>query len=271
MASKDGPILQPTPRRTFEFTPADPSSPEASSPERSPNPSMLDIPADSSKDGPPSRNRSIMNLTSSTLFGIYAPTGYNTQTDEPSTPWGTGAQTPLRQSIDGRFPNFSFAGSFGNARPQPVRRPSQKRAKQEISVVLVVFRSILLFLFGIAYGLLITHLHDNQRIPSVRVDGINRQHWGYLFFWGAAGLTLGSLLPYVDFLWEGDSDDASSDSGNEDETGTETVEEAEQRAVREEQNRESLGADWNPVVRSIGAFVGIAFAIVSFQVSEVTD
>ncbi len=49
-----------------------------------------------------SRAASLLNLTSSTLFGIYAPTvsprdRFGDDRDDTPTPWGTGAMTPVKQ------------------------------------------------------------------------------------------------------------------------------------------------------------------------------
>lgn len=86
-------------------------------------------------------------------------------------------------------------------------------------------------------------------------------------FWGVAGVGLGSLLPWVDILWE-------DTLGTEDGFGRyQTSKEGARlrgRSTDEDEGPPSrigsgMGADWNPVVRSIGAFVGIAFAIVSLR------
>jgi hypothetical protein len=109
------------------------------------------------------------------------------------------------------------------------------------------------------YGLLVRHLHDDRQLAPFQVEGIikPRNEWRYLVFWGISGVALGSLLPWVDGLWEenfenGGKFDAerrersSSPDAEEDELDTSGL----------------FGADWTPVIRSVGAFVGIAFAIV---------
>src|SRR5271155_3379447 len=104
-------ILRPIPRRTFELTPASTES----SILPSPNPERTSTELLDDRDEPghtPSKTRSILNLTSSTLLGIYSPTGYGGPREDSSTPWGTGAQTPsLRSSIDAgrlRRPSLSY-------------------------------------------------------------------------------------------------------------------------------------------------------------------
>lgn len=99
----------------------------------------------------------------------------------------------------------------------------------------------------------------------MKVEGFDRSSWRYLIFWGIAGVGLGSLLPWVDILWDetlgqnAGSDMKSSTQGLSRSGGTDSDDD-DQPASR---SGSGLAADWNPVVRSIGAFVGIAFAIVS--------
>jgi len=109
-------------------------------------------------------------------------------------------------------------------------------------------RGITLFGLGMLYGLLVRHLHDERQFAPFQVEGMikPRNDWRYLVLWGVAGVALGSLLPWVDTFWESDGQ------------GT---------LVKEETKVENVGgfaADWTPVVRSVGAFVGIAFAIVCY-------
>src|SRR5438045_1183438 len=93
-------ILRPIPRRTFEVTPAstESSAPPTPSHDMTLNPNLLDARLRGNDDAAFKRSRSIMNLTSSTLFGIYAPTACGGEREEPSTPWGTGAETPNRRT-----------------------------------------------------------------------------------------------------------------------------------------------------------------------------
>ena len=120
----------------------------------------------------------------------------------------------------------------------------------------ISMRTVLLFLFGMAYGILISHLHDRQELAPVQVSGIPRQSWVYLIGWGGVAVVLGGLTPWVDYYWEDvlgiEKDVFPSDSKKD--TGEDEKEEAGAA-------RSGLGADWNPVVRSIGAFIGIAFAL----------
>ncbi|KAI4286277.1 MAG: hypothetical protein L6R38_000043 [Xanthoria sp. 2 TBL-2021] len=255
--SEHSSLFRPTPRGQFELTP---SSTEPPTPRTPSQESRGAGEPDSDPNGInfSDRTRSILNLTSSTLFGIYAPSG--SPKDGSSTPWGTGSETPaLKPLVDDNKP--PIIGAYD--KPHLHRRPSHPHVTMRNYYIPFVSRTILLFLFGVAYGTIVTHLHDNQNIAPVKVEGIDRHTWRYLAFWGVAGVLLGRLLPWIDIVWErtlGDKDDgvepcaapedARSLEGSDDESG------------RLNRRFESLlGADWTPAIRSIGAFVGIAFAI----------
>ena len=257
MASDQPSILRPIPRRNFEITPASPVSSSPPSPLPESSPQHLD--PRSSTDAPPSRTRSILNLTSSTLFGIYSPTGYGDR-EEPSTPWGTGAQTPIRQGSGERLVSLEYD------KPRSQRRSSSQHRPHNLGFtnffLPLALRSLLLFAFGIAYGIIITHLHDDQRLAPVKVEGINRHDWRYLVFWGVAGVGLGSLLPWVDLLWEEKLGQDAPQAPSKRPNRTRDMDDGSPRPVMPARAGSGLGADWNPVVRSVGAFVGIAFAIV---------
>jgi hypothetical protein len=115
--------------------------------------------------------------------------------------------------------------------------------------IFIVGKLLSLFAFGAVYGVIVSHLHDTRELSAVQVGGVDRESWTYLAGWGLAGLVLGSLLPYVDLV-----------SGSD----------QERREVQDDksakENEPTLGEQWNEVVRSVGAFVGIAFAIVSYLV-----
>ena len=257
------PLLHPEPRRTFQLPP---TSTESSAP---PTPSLdssdyfrQEPEADGEK--PANRTRSILDLTSSTLYGIHSPYGSENARGEASTPWGAGAQTPsLRTSTDDLKP--PIIGAY--ERPRPTLQRSQSSHHHPHPhlyrdyVGPLTLRTILLFFFGVAYGLVITQLHDTQQVAPVKVEGIEGYSWRYLMSWGVAGILLGSLLPWVDVLWD------EALGKHEDPIVPKKPPEASRPSTEEDERPASsfgsgLGTDWNPVVRSIGAFVGIAFAIV---------
>ena len=255
-SSDDEVILKAKPKRPFSLSsppPSAPSTPPLQSPALPPH---LQTP-ENSMDGSstPSRNRSFLNLTSSTLFGIYQPTGFSTEREEPTTPWGTGAETPADSrdgSLDLRRSNFGDnVWQNGKRTPQRARRRSlvsqpqvQHRPRRTFTNYLLplIGRVAALFGMGVLYALLITHLHDRQAIAPVKVD-FNRASWTYLICWGTAAAFLGEALPLVDAFWNDDGDDDERQAKKKSGTDGDRV------------------GGWIDVVRSIGAFVGIAFAI----------
>ncbi|KAF2003414.1 hypothetical protein P154DRAFT_86091 [Amniculicola lignicola CBS 123094] len=223
------------------------------------------------------KNKSFLNMTSSTLFGIYDDEDSSTaeEKSEVQTPWGTGAETPGRQSsvdsgmamgahgngnanANGRgsldaglkMKDMARRGTVDGKETLERRRPSIKQTKKEKKQgmwkgVTIAGKLAALFLFGAVYGLIVSMLHQTKELAAVRVGGgVDRESWAYFASWGIAGVSLGSLLPYVDLLWAGEKQ-------NERVHGTEEEKEPES----------SLGEQWNEVVRSVGAFIGIAFAI----------
>ena len=268
MPEEGPPLLQPIPRRPYDLTPTSTNS----STYTPTSPSLSRRPSDSSRDEPETfaekatRTRSILNLTSSTLFGIYTPAGSGLETrSDPPTPYGTGSQTPGKGSIDDSRPPV-----IGPYVPAPARKtdlhPHPHETGHAGKLLLLGERVVLLFCFGMAYGVIITHLRDTQQVTPVRFDlrGIRHNTWGYLAMWGGIGVVLGALLPFLDILWEellGNSKDVfpSNDSSDRPSVPPGGGSEVERQIKG---FGSGMGADWNPVVRSIGAFIGIAFAIV---------
>ncbi|KAH0543497.1 hypothetical protein FGG08_002165 [Glutinoglossum americanum] len=252
MDSQDPPIVRPIPRRTFELTPASTESSSSPTPNPDVNPYFLD--PRPNNEATPSRSRSILNLTASTLWGIYSsPSGHFGDREEPSTPCGIGAETGSPRQ------------SWEDARPISRERIPQRMPPYHGNhlgfknfVLPLVFRTILLFVFGIAYGIIVTHLHDNRHVAPVRVEGFERSGLSYLAFWGIAGVVLGSLLPWVDFIWE---DKLAWEEPIDTKEKENNIVDNRDAGERPGENGNGLSADWNPAVRSVGAFVGIAFAI----------
>lgn len=253
------PLLRPMPRRAFDMTPVSGNStnPPTPSPNEGDDP-VAEESKTASMESLSSRTRSVLNLTSSTLFGIYAPS------EESSTPWGNGAQTPSwRPIVDDKVP--PLLGAYTQSAMS--KSHPQQRSASWGSFRSLARRTTLLFVLGVAYGVIIIHLHDNRQLAPVKVGGIERYSERYLITWGIAGVFLGTLLPWVDTYWEGGKGDyefelpaeaekdrprSLSTSGMGEETSSSP-------------SRNDSRADWTPVIRSIGAFIGIAFAIVSLR------
>ncbi|QDS72720.1 hypothetical protein FKW77_003670 [Venturia effusa] len=229
----DIPLLRPHPRRPYTDTtntdtPFQPSTPHLGG--------ELGEASDAQDDF--LRTRSIVNLTSSTLFGIYSPAAFTDASLSP-TPWGTGAETPTRSENTDALSSYN-EGLLGSEIEARLQEKSNGRTDHQahyppdssvVSFLRTVLRIAILFGFGLAYGGLVTHLHDNRNVAPVRVEGLNRASWHYFLFWGISGVGIGSLLPWID---GGEQKPASGITNGQ----------------------------WNEAVRSIGAFAGVAFAIV---------
>jgi len=197
-----------------------------------------------------------MNLTSSTLFGIYAPTSLNDSTSTPQTPWGTGAETPaIQESVERMglqngpqirgLPNGDELAQRLNARANQTngRSNSQKRkmATPRPSTLKQILRNSVLFFFGIVYGGIISHLHSNRsiapvQIPKNEIYELDGQSVIYLAIWGMAGIAMGNLLPWIDKRSAKPGQEASP----------------------------KITVGWNDAIRGVGSFVGVAFAIVCY-------
>lgn len=195
---------------------------------------------------PPSRTRSVLNLTSSTLFGIYSPTGHDTS-QEANTPWGTGAQTPSqRQSVDDYRPpitNLSWNGNTLKGQSIQIHRPRRTGFKGYYAPLFL--RNVLLFAFGVAYGTIITQLQKTQPLSSVKI--MNQHRWYFFVAWGCSGILLGNTLPWVDSFLRS--------------PGTSHVSRPNRSLSDPTRKDQDAATEWSQAIRGIGAFVGIAFAV----------
>ncbi|KAL2020357.1 hypothetical protein VTK56DRAFT_8486 [Thermocarpiscus australiensis] len=167
--------------------------------------------------------------------------------------------------------------------------PATPRASRSSVALALVLRAALLFALGVGYGVLVTrlpsHHHSYPRGQKLGLDGDGWSEWRYLTFWGGAGVVLGGLLPWFDRVWEetvaargrkrdrnrnrnrvrngrgvggGPAAGNGNGSGNAD-AGT-AVDGADKTTTTADA-APSVAVDWALVVRGIGAFVGIVFAI----------
>lgn len=271
----------------------------------------------SASSSTPHHVRSFLNLTSSTLFGIYAPTASSGAPGDPSeavTPWGTGAETPAMRGNECSPPLRGGEWTLRGSREWGIQPAPPSRAPTMLQVpstgknhaggrgqnggwvadgLRAAGRITVLFAFGVAYGSLISRLHDQRHIVPVRVEGIQRDGWRYTFFWGVAGVALGSLLPWVDAAlhsrFSGPSPLRASDTAKPTSFTTSPGITGSTSAARDASSVSSSSSktprsptllqrqsstlhpappppsppptEWLHVVRSVGAFVGIAFAI----------
>lgn len=285
MSDYQPPLLRPRPRRTFDLPPSSepsepstPAEPVAQTPDLTLHPSQFLSPknaAASSESGSVSVSRtgSIMNLTSPTLYGIYSPTAFEGQRDE-SSPWGTepqssgsvsAATTTTRAAAAavaaGDADSRSESQSQGDASSRRRRRAAtvtsattaatRSRLSHGVlrGVILpLVLRGTLLFGFGVVYGVITQHVHENHWITPVKLENLDPYYsWEYLGFWGLAGVLLGSVLPWLDSFYDFDA----------------ILTESQNTAKGDSSVNEDRTLSWTAAVRSVGAFVGIAFAMVS--------
>ncbi|KAL2808109.1 insulin-induced protein-domain-containing protein [Aspergillus granulosus] len=231
--SDETPILRPRPQRMFNLndssgssTPAEPANPGTLTP-REPGSAAI------------SRNGSIMNLTSPTLYGIYSPTAFESIRDDHS-PWGTESE------IQPRNPNsVKVQPTTGRTDSAAVLRTRSRLSHGLFRGVILpqALRSTLLFAFGVVYGIITIHLHENHWITPVKLEYTHFYgSWQYLGLWGVTGIAIGNVLPWLDSFVDGASRTENKRSSND-------------------QNSSELALSWPAVVRSVGAFVGIAFAM----------
>lgn len=229
---------------------------------------------------PGQRTRSILNLTSSTLFGIYDATHDEPLATATTTPRGSRAQTPARidSVVDISAQGTHYKVEAMQERPSAratndFRYPTRLRASPTARLATVVLRSTVLAGIGIAYGLVIEQLHDARAFAPVEVR-LDRANWTYLAFWATVAIVLGHALPSVDRALRSDyaGDHVAVLDG---EDGKETM--ADERSTEKKRlanasagerssgARPGLSAERISIVRIVGAFVGIAFAIVSLD------
>ncbi len=211
-------------------------------------------------------------MNSSTLFGIYDDVGASTNGVQSvaETPWGTGAETPGHMGMgwNGSVHEGGIGGAdaglsmkkparrgLGNNKQRDEKRTSQTHyARRGVAKHAVrMLKRAALFTFGILYGLIVSHLHDTRQLAAVHVAGLDRESWVYVTIWGVAGVALGSLLPYVDLVWSRHST-VDPDSNNT-------------KSTKDKDFDSPISEQIMDVVRSVAAFVGIAFAIVSQSLS----
>ncbi|KAK5093589.1 hypothetical protein LTR24_004141 [Lithohypha guttulata] len=268
-------IHGPTPRRAFEITPASTDSSMPPSPAaESQNPELLMSNRNRSEQSlPPSRTRSILNLTSSTLLGIYSGAADGGRGEELNTPWGTGSQTPAeRPSADSdgqkirdalQVPSFPSAGGSSK---RPMLHRIRNRGFRRYYAPLIT-QTVILFGFGMGFGSLVTHLHKTSRITPVPVPTSVAYSQYYQIAWGLMGVLLGNVLPQIDMFF----DDEEAVAGGVD-FRTQQHQHIRSLSSMSQSERPSLadnglGPIWYSTVRSVGAFMGIAFALVSLTLA----
>ncbi|KAI1432298.1 hypothetical protein GGR50DRAFT_616432 [Xylaria sp. CBS 124048] len=268
--STDGPpILRPVPIRPFnvklrESTPPEEESslPHTPLPGSSVNLEWLNYKLNarprvrSDSSGSISRAQSVMNLTSSTLMGIYEPTNYAgdryASGNEVNSPWEAGPERPMKLlSVDDSTDIIQKERAYPPRRHSVMHHPPPPPPITTTSLFYSGLRALLLAGLGVIYGIGVATVRESRPAAGSFTMGhiisTSGYDWGYMTFWGASGLIMGCLLPWVDNLWErsfgkqisGDMVETEGDANNSGRPKT----------------------DWTLAVRGIGIFIGIAYAI----------
>lgn len=168
-------------------------------------------------NGLASHSSSFLNLTNSALSGVF---GSQVSLSELT---GDVSNAPSRR------PSTSDLQS-GNG---PTDEPSKTAANgRPISAVSLATSIATLFGFGVAYGQLSRHLHDNHQVTSYTLD--IDQTGAFSLLWGSQGIVLGFLFPLFDWIYPEKNRKWSRGKG---------------------------GADWSSIIRSVAAFMGVAYGI----------
>ncbi|KAI0998252.1 hypothetical protein K3495_g9941 [Podosphaera aphanis] len=181
----------------------------------------------------PSRTHSFLNLTSSTLRGIFSPRRYDFEQDNLLNSMGT--------SVQASQTTHPSSSSFSMTKSKNLQPPTAWS-----------LRIAFLFGAGMSYGFLIKHLHDEPHLSTPQVkDLLQRDDWVISTFWGLLSMLVGCLLPHLDYLFSSNERISTGQSRDSHPLTKENL----------KANTGILAQDWTPVIRSIGAFVGIACAI----------
>ncbi|KAJ4858422.1 insulin-induced protein (INSIG) domain-containing protein [Trichoderma breve] len=254
-AADGPPLFRPIPRRPFVF------DLKCSTPQ----PQSLTPPKDDESDSEEQRledeillarfrrdllKSGFLDLNTSTLAG-------DDDEEELHNPWGTGAGSPVKRRDS--LSRATYELMRDRSRRQSHASTETNRPKQPTTpgsrALWLASRALVLFVLGAGYGVLVTHLHQEQGLLQLSDagSGIPRYNGSYTAMWGfaLAGVGMGALQPWVDGEWDGmfgcDSGDTEVDSVES------TYDDDERQPLPE--------TDWALVMRAIGVFVGVAFAV----------
>jgi len=291
-------IFRPIPRRPFDLNRRDPTPPpdgdspgpvpgyhsnlnpqtpsRTSGPGLSPSSTFDSIATNDSDATTISRAASFLNLQKSTLFGIYQnssqPSSPTPDDTAGSSPWGTGAETPLlkRPGVSDAMFEIMRSRRSGDASEQldsvavadSSSHPGGPAAAPQPlwDAVGVTFRVAVLFLLGVGYGVLVGRLRSDAFNPSAAAAAASSRRepgattgWRHALFWGFGGVVIAALLPWFDGVWEAKFGAGAGSSRRL----------KLRRASNDDERRPPM--DWSLVLRAITAFLGIVFAIVSLS------
>ncbi|KAI0393659.1 hypothetical protein F5Y17DRAFT_299184 [Xylariaceae sp. FL0594] len=202
-----------------------------------------------------SRAQSVKDLTAPALLGIYNSAHVDSDrldasTNALGTPWGAGAETPAIETMNSgkALRAMDRQSGFIPRRRSSVTTPAHASPSPFRSTVFYGgLRALLLSTLGIVYGIGVASVRSSQSTADNRILRLSALEWEYLAFWGAAGLILGSLLPWFDGYCEKTPEQTSDGHPGD----------VDNLADKDTQRY----TDWSLVVRGIGIFIGIAYAI----------
>ncbi|KAK1238687.1 hypothetical protein MKX07_004263 [Trichoderma sp. CBMAI-0711] len=298
--SADGPpLFRPIPRRPFVFDLRS-STPQSITPPKDDDDSdddeqrladeiLLDrfrrdllksgfVGSRPSNDSPPdspsllAQSDSIADLNSSTLAGIYDCSdqedvfnGADEDEDEElRSPWGTGAESPVKRRdslsrgtyelMRDRSRRQSYASTDASRLRQQQQQQQQQQPTSPASrAAWLASRALVLFVLGAGYGVLVTHLHQEQGLLQLSDagTGMPRYNGSYTAMWGfaLAGVAMGALQPWVDGEWDrifGRQQDQEPEADSDESLPDDAA---------------KLETDWTLIMRAVGVFAGVAFAV----------
>ncbi|KAL2887266.1 Insulin-induced protein (INSIG) [Ceratocystis lukuohia] len=218
--------------------------------------------------------------TSSTLGGIFSPsmTSMDRFFDDsvPSSPWENGSQSPIwRQGIDDstyevikkrsglRYQHCNGSGIDATTKPIDTNTNGATESEPSsgssngifawFSEASLPLRIAILFVLGAAYGNMVSGRNSTRTSNSLPRQILD---WEYLMVWGCIGIACGVLFRCADAVWDLIFREAEDEPmPSEIKTHGHLSQTASPDTLKE----------WALVVRSIAAFVGIVFAIVSLS------
>lgn len=115
----------------------------------------------------------------------------------------------------------------------PAMTPNNKLVRLSFNTLLI--RIITLFGFGVGFGELARHLHDNHEVTPHTLDiSLSDNNLAtYSLVWGAQGIVLGLLFPFFDWLFPEDVNFKQGKSGS----------------------------DWSSIIRAVSAFLGLGLGV----------
>ncbi|KAK3400995.1 insulin-induced protein-domain-containing protein [Sordaria brevicollis] len=213
----------------------------------------------------PGVGRSTSNLRNGFFFGEHLKEETEDEADDRANVLGTAGDARDDDGEEDEDEDESYQDTITLRPKQRQRRVSSVTSTIPLMPLLwSLLRTTLLFALGMGYGVLVTRLPNGDSV----VTGTGSYGWRYLTFWGLAGVVLGRLLPWFDQKERRRAAAAAEAAAALLQQPTKSSSRRASVTISSAETDEGGGvvtsppeADWPLVVRSIGAFVGIVFAI----------